>query len=330
MFSSTISLDTPKGVAINPDLKQILICDSANNRVVLATMQGIKNVDTLSTLADSSAMTNPNGCFYHKGYYYVSVEGRHVVIRLRAHDLAHKGQFGTAGTSGSSTSLLDTPKAITTDGRYLYICDKGNSRIMKLNLTELTYYSKSGTSIGGISLSTMVGIVYKKTGGEAVFVYVTGYLIKCKTNFSHIENVAVSSGLFLTNDSIGIGFDDDYVYVPDTSVINVYASDGLTLLTTITDSVTSVTGYRGILFVSDATQVHIRDAYRPRDSYTQSTAIKVGGDFFSNPFIILGEDTLVVGTSAEDSPNNWKEENRSYTGNHYVEEASVSSSWTEE
>lgn len=346
IFTSTISLSGPRGVAVNKDLDQILICDTDNNRVVRATIQGVKTVSTLNFAYAGSVeipynMDAPFDAIYHDGYYYVSLQNNHLVVRFRARDMAEKGYFGTANSRGSTTALLDSPKQLATDGQFLYIADSGNGRIVKLTLSTLAY-STATSSIGGTALTGVSGLVYKKEGGEALFVYANGNFIKCETDFTSIDSATLT-----TPNGIGIGFFNDYVYVPDATTLNIYASNGLTLTDTQAVSVNSLVGHEGVLiatsssatgfpytfpftFTAASGTVNVLRAYNPRDSFTQATPMKVGGAFFDNPFVILGEDSLVVGATQEGTLNYWKEENKDYSRYAYVEEDNVSSTWTEE
>jgi len=93
---------------------------------------------------------------------------RHVVKRLDSSVVpaVYDGNsFGTYGTPGSTTSTLQFPNGLTTDGaNNVYVCDTENSRIMKLT-SSLTYISSYDTSstVGrpyDITFDSMSGDLY--------------------------------------------------------------------------------------------------------------------------------------------------------------------------
>ena len=324
------SMDQPKGIAIDTDLHRLIICDSGNNRLTWCYIDGINQISTKSTYgtANENTLSAPSGVLYHKGYYYVTDTGNHVVVRLRARDLAYKDIFGTVGTSGSTNALLDSPTDLTTDGVYLYVCDTGNSRIMKLKLDNLSYYAKT-SSING-SLTSPLGIDYKRKGGEALFISdnAGNRIIKCKTDFTYIEQ-----SLSESNTPNFLVHFDDFVYVcnqtASTDNIRVLASNGLALTTTLSDSTVvvdipyGIATYRNSLCITDYNndRVTVWKTYDPRDSFTSATVAKFGGVFFDNPLIVVDEDSLIVGATQESgSPNRWVEENPNNYSIGWVEE----------
>lgn len=325
--STSPSLSQPKGIAVDTDLHRLIICDSGNNRLTWCHIDGINQISTKSTY-DGNTLSAPSGALYHRGYYYISDTSNHVVIRLRARDLAYKDKFGTVGTSGATNALLNSPTGLTTDGIYLYVCDTGNSRIMKLKLDNLSYYAKT-SAING-NLTSPLDIDYKRRGGEALFVSDNAgtRIIKCQTDFTYIEQS--SSETNIPNMIVHHG---DFVYVCNQTAsadnIRVLASDGLTLLTTFSDSTVvidipyGIATYRNALFITDYNnnRVTVWKAYDPRDAFDTDTVAKFGGVFFDNPLIIVGEDSLIVGATQESgSPNRWVEENPNNYSIGWVEE----------
>jgi len=336
-FTSTLSLSTPKGIAVDPVLKQVLISDSGNNKVVLCTLDGLKQVTTKSSY-NSNNFSSPNGITYYNGYFYICDTGSHTVVRLRARDLAYKGVFGVYGSSGSATTKLSSPAGITHDKKYLYITNGGSNIITKLNLENLTYNSNTSSINGAFNAPT--GIVYKKEGGEALFIAdkVGNRIVKCQTDFTYIEqnstNITSPLGLTYIRDMVhvcnGGSGDDDII---------VLASDGLASQTALTDTAITlstpdgIASYKDSIFVCDSgnNRVTVWRAYNPRDSFTPATPMKFGGVTGNNPMMIVGKDTVVVGATQEyGTPNRWKEENTNNYGLGAVEEDTVSSSWTEE
>jgi len=148
--------------------------------------------------------------------------------------------------------------------------------------------------------------------------------------------------LHVNNKSSDTGFPFTFPIVfgsGETDNIKVLASNGLALQTTLEDTavtlgkVEGVASHRDSLFISDTinNRITVWRRYNPRDAFTAATAAKFGGDFFDQPMMIVGEDSVIVGDTQEyGSPNRWKEENTNNYGYGWVEEDDVSSTWTEE
>jgi hypothetical protein len=327
--TTALSLDTPKGLAIDTHLGQILISDSGNTRVITCRLDWMSSLNTLSTYDGNTI--GPAGACYYNGYYYICDNTNHTLVRLRAKDLSYKDHFGTAGASGNTSSTLSTPTGVTSDKQYLYIVDYGNDRIVKLNLETLAYDSETSNINGALSLP--YSITYKKEGGEALFIGAAGRIIKCKTDFTYIEQNASDTSLPLF-----MAFKDDYLHVVNgNSTIVVLSSDGLTSITSYTDNTLDgghgIAIYRDAMFISDDEndRISIWKTYNPRDAFTSATPAKFGGRFFDQPMIIVDVDTVTVGATQESgSPNRWKEENINNYGIGWTEEDEVSSAWTEE
>jgi len=324
---SNLTLANPRGITVDYDRDSLLICEYGSDQVVLCTLQGLKEIDTLGYY-DSNAIAPINACYYD-GYFYVCDYDNHTLVRIRARDLSYKDYFGTYGTSGSTSSTLNQPAAVTTDGQYLYIIDSGNKRIMKLVRETLTYYDET-SSING-ALTQPKGIIYKREGGEALFISDKTRIVKCKTDFTYIEQVATG----LTNPN-NMAFKNDYLHVCDGAYIKVFSSNGLTLTETFSDdtlaSASGIDIHEDSMFIADVTndRISVWRRYNPFDDLTSSSSIKFGSEFFQNPYIRVGEDTLIAGTTQDYSLNHWKEENNNNFRFGFIEEDNVSSTWTEE
>jgi len=329
---SAPTLDNPRGLAIDYDLGRILIADRGNARVVLCKLDGLTQITTLDAYGDNGEyVMAPDGITYYNGYYYVCDNAYHTLVRIRARDLTYKDYFGTYDSNGSGNSDLDSPLGVTNDKQYLYIADSGNDRIMKLDLETLAYDSKT-SNING-ALDTPYGIVYKRKGGEGLFIGDANKVVKCQTNFTYIEqNTAdVTTPKYMA-------FEKDYLHIVNgDDTIVVLSSDGLTSITSYTDTTLDtpigIEITRDAMFISDGVndRLSVWRRYNPRDAFTAATAAKFGGDFFDQPMMIVGEDSVSVGDTQEyGSPNRWKEENTNNYGYGWVEEDDVSSTWTEE
>jgi hypothetical protein len=255
--------------------------------------------------------------------------------------MSYKDHFGTVGVSGSTDTKLNSPTDVTTDGRFLYVCDSGNNRVMKIRLENLAYKAKSSNINGTLKAPT--GIIYKREGGEGIFIAdkTNDRILKCKTDFTYIEqnNTNVTTPLHLA-------YYNDMVYVCNGGAGNddivVLASNGLAQQTTLEDSTVTlstpygIASYRNTVIITDSgnNRITIWKDYDPRDSFTAATKKKFGGVFFDNPLIVIDVDQLIVGATQESGDvNRWYEENVNNYSVGFVEETATTSThgdWTEE
>jgi len=312
--TTDLSLSSPRGICVDTDLNRVLVCDAGNDKLLLVDIIGNKTIASITTYGVHNSLDNPYDACYYDGYFYVCDTDNHAIIRLRSYDLDYKDCFGTIGTSGSSTSLLNTPNGVCHNKEYLFVCDSGNNRIMKLTLSTLAYDSAEDT-FNSTTLDAPRGICYRKDGDKSLYIsdYGNTRLIKASTSFTYHD--AISS--ITANHCVVI---DDMIHVcdGDNDQILIYDTASLTLRETLVSTVDVIDNpwgidhYRDAIIFTGTTDGYLHDwrRYNPRDALTQSSAMKFGGKFFDNPMIVVGRDTLIAGATAESgSPNRWKEEN---------------------
>lgn len=334
--SGTPDFSSPKGLAYNPHLEQLAVCDAGNNQLMICDIHGFKELDTTDSY-DSNDLADPEDVYYFDGHYYVC-DGNHTLVRYRARDLSYRDHFGTYGTSGSTTAKLKSPTGVTGDGRFLYVADYGNSRIMKLLMSTLAYDSQTANINGALSSPTMI---YAHRLGRDVHLYVSdagnSRLIKCDTNFSYLAQNSTGVGT-----PQGIIILHDLVHVLDSinNRVTVLKSIDLSAVTTLSDTTITLSSPKGIEVYGDA--IIIADngndrltawrGYIYRDLLDTTSAMKFGGEFLDNPMVIVGDDSLIAGDTEEyGSPNRWKEENSNFYSLGWVEEDDLTApSWSEE
>jgi DNA-binding beta-propeller fold protein YncE len=314
------TLDSPTGIAVNPDIGEVLVASNTANSLVLCKLQGLSAIDTITsyvyrTIASQNELyfptdiSNPGGICYYDGYYYFCDAGNHVVVRLCAKTLNYKGHFGTIGTSGSTTALLNTPSDVCTDKEYLYVADSGNNRIMKLNLDDLTYNSTAGT-FNSLALDTPSGIAYSDLYDRHLYISDTANdrIVKCLTDFTYI-----ASNVTDVSAPVGITVKDDMVHVCDgTDVIMVFSQIDLTKITYYDDTTVAIStpygicSYRDSLYITDKDndRITVWRAYKPIDALTSSSGSLVDGSE-----IIADDDSVIAGaTSNYATQNEWMED----------------------
>ena len=330
--SSAPDLSTPYDICVDYDTGNILICDGANSRIVLCNNE-FKELAEQDTIDGTDDLSSPTGCCYYDGSFYVSDAGQHVVVRYRARDLAYKDYHGTIGTSGNSNTLLSVPYGLCVAKGELYVCDQANNRIKKLSLADLSYLSKS-SSING-SLSTPYYIASQKVGRDWYLVVCDtggGRVIKFKTNWTYI---CQNSASFTTPNGIAILNDMIYVGDTNTDTIIVVQSIDLTEQAELEDTTVELTNpygldaYRNSIYITDSggDRITVWRAYNPLDDLESTDSMKFGSKIGHNPSVIAG-DSLVAGQSGDYSALHWVEETDKECG--FVEESTISSTWTEE
>lgn len=329
--STAPSLSLPRGLCVNTDLEHVLVCDTGNSRLSRLYLDGLTLVDNTT---NATYLSSPGDVCYYDGYYYVVDLSKHVVVRFRARDMSIKDVFGTAGTPGNTTSTLNTPSAICHDREYLYVCDYQNDRIIKLNIKTLAYVAQA-SNING-ALNGPYGICFKRDGGKALFVSDSSNnrIIKCKQDFTYIEQLASVNAVHLKT------YKDMLFYCDQTNDdIRVVSSDGLSSQTNITTTAITLNNpygidiYKDAIFITDNGnhRITVWKVYNPRDAFTPASTAKFGGVFSDNPMWIVDEDTVTVGATDESgSPNRWKEENKNNFGFGFVKETDLTDpSWSE-
>ena len=114
----------------------------------------------------SASFNNPTWIVGGNGTYYVSDTGNHVIRKIVTQGLVGvvTTVFGTAGTSGSSLSLLNSPRGIAIDASSnLYVADYSNNRVLKI-----PYGSSTGSNMG--TVSNVVRIATNSNGSNVIAV----------------------------------------------------------------------------------------------------------------------------------------------------------------
>ena len=124
----------------------------------------------------------------------------------------------TQGSLGSSNDSYELPTGICTDGTYLYVCDPGNSRIMKRLRSDLTYVSQIG-SFGAGNDNFWYPI---DSCNDGVHLYIierfnTRLQKRLLSDLSFVAKIGTSGlGNDKFNDPHGITTDGTFLYIADT------------------------------------------------------------------------------------------------------------------
>ncbi|MFA7709165.1 MAG: LamG-like jellyroll fold domain-containing protein [archaeon] len=209
----------------------VYVADSGNHRIIksdsnLNFVSRFPDNQYTLRIADPENLSNPYGIAYDDGYIYISDYGNNRIIKKRADNLETVAMFGlsTLG-AGSGTTGVNGPYDLTVDGDYLWVVDYGNSRMLRLNKSDLSYSATFGSS----STTTDEGFYLPR--GVAVdenYIYITdgrNHRVKKhdKTTFAFVAKTTDSNytnfgcGATQTYYPTGIAVDENYVYITEGS-----------------------------------------------------------------------------------------------------------------
>jgi sugar lactone lactonase YvrE len=174
--ATSASLDTPTAVAVDT-IGNLLIADSNNHRIRKVT------AGTITTLAGngSAAFTGDGGpatsatlayplgvSTDSAGNVYIADSDNHVIRRISPGGIiatvAANGEQGFFGDQGPPTAaVMDTPTGVLSVNGNLYIADKNNERIRRVDSTMLAF----GTQVVGTS-SAVQTVTVKNSGGSTL------------------------------------------------------------------------------------------------------------------------------------------------------------------
>ena len=136
--SASFLLNTPQGIFVNLNL-DLYVADCGNNRIQLfpygqlngTTVAGDGTVPGLNLSCPWAIMLDADNRLY------VSDQNNHRVIRLGSGSF--RCLFGCSGSNGSTSALLNTPRAMSFDVYgNIFVVDWGNQRIQKILLSTNT------------------------------------------------------------------------------------------------------------------------------------------------------------------------------------------------
>jgi sugar lactone lactonase YvrE len=223
--SERAQLNYPWGVAVDSD-KNLYIADADNHRIrkidskgIISTVagNGIPGTEGDSGVATSAQLNLPNGVAIDKvGNLYISEAGNHVVRKVDANTqtiIKIAGTLGVAGFSGDGghavEAKLNNPKRIvvTNDG-IVYITDKGNHRIRKIDTKGII------TTIVGNGVANFGGDDGPALGAQLnspsdIAIDNTGTLYIVDTNNHRIRKVDKATNIITTLAGSVAGFGGD-------------------------------------------------------------------------------------------------------------------------
>jgi predicted nucleic acid-binding Zn ribbon protein len=150
--ATSAEFNNPYGVA--SDGTYLYVTDCANSTIrkinissstvtILAGLPGTTGTndsDSIEGTGESATFNKPTGITYYNGYLYVADTGNHAIRKVNVSNgyvetiAGYKGYANFANGTGNTTKF-SSPTGIVSDGAgTLYVADKGNNRIRKIEL----------------------------------------------------------------------------------------------------------------------------------------------------------------------------------------------------
>jgi gliding motility-associated-like protein len=213
---------------------------------VIQTISGTAGTQGTSGLggpANSALHNTPFDIeFDNQGNYYVSDQGRSVVLKVDALTGVISNIFGTGVFGeGSASELgpdfkLATPSYIDIDpsGNFLFVCDHGNQKIFRMNLNDSTVVTFCGTGTAGsdgdgnqataTNINTPLGVVVAGDG-EVYFCENGNFKVRKVKVDGTVETVA-GTGLSTSSDGpVGSASFDNLFGIEIDEFGNLYVSE---------------------------------------------------------------------------------------------------------
>jgi sugar lactone lactonase YvrE len=125
-------LNTPTDACVRED-GYTMVTDANNNRVQVLN-SGLKYMSTVGSIGNANGQfIYPSGIECSGGSVYVADTVNHRVQVFSDPGFTYDYQFGTTGQAGLDITQLNQPSGVFTDDLgFVYICDKGNNRILRI------------------------------------------------------------------------------------------------------------------------------------------------------------------------------------------------------
>jgi streptogramin lyase len=173
---------------------------------VITTIAGFIKVDTLTVdSANSISLKQPSGlCLASDGSIYINDTGNNRVIKLQAKTFqaslfAGTGVAGYSGDGGKAIeATLNAPYGIACFQRYIYIADRFNSVIRKIDTTSRIISTVAGNGSAGFSGDGGMAISAQLAEPHGIAVDARGNIFFADTNNGRIRRVDGVTGIIST------------------------------------------------------------------------------------------------------------------------------------
>lgn len=311
-----LTFNAPHG--LTTDGRFLWVCDTNNNRIKKLKLSGLSfvahygdiNVSTgLPTSGSGNTGFNkPEDIVYSAdhGLLFVSDLSNNRIKLHRAHDMAYVNEI----------TGLSSPRGLAVNRQYLWCSDGGNSRIVRIKLSDLSIEQATGTNgSGNQQLETGARQIAYDPHERVIYI-------------ADLSNLRVlkwdAFGLMTFRDKItglsspyGLAYKDHILYVGDiaaASPIAAYAAATLALQegagtsgtgsgNTVVNTVGHILAYHNVIFFTDSGSHRLMcwQSYRSERALTaDSSQVIPGGGWFDSPISEIGDSTTAIGADLID------------------------------
>jgi DNA-binding beta-propeller fold protein YncE len=142
----------PRGICLNPQTKELFVCDCNNHRVLVFSMPSLAFKRQIGRGVQGSS----HGCLNYavgicldlkRRHLYVADTNNHRICIFNQENGAHVGVIGTRGTGDGQ---LNSPYGVVIDGAKdcLFVADYDNHRVQVFDLKTRSYQRTIGSGPG--------------------------------------------------------------------------------------------------------------------------------------------------------------------------------------
>jgi hypothetical protein len=215
----------------------------------VSTFAGDGTIGSTDSSLLNSRFHNPQGLTYLNGFLYIADTSNHTIRRIQLSTNIISTIAGLAGNSGyvnatGSSARFNNPTGITNDGTSIYISDRGNHAIRKLDISTMNVSTFAGATTVTSGNSDGLGTSARFNSPNYIIFNGTDFYVSDEDNclirrISVSANVVRHSGISgtCTNvntnllnstfsaDLVSIGFAKDFLLVTDLGNNNIRKVD---------------------------------------------------------------------------------------------------------
>lgn len=317
---TSTTFDSPQGMAT--DGRFLWVCDTDNNRIKKLQLTGLSfiahygniNVSTGLPVAgsDDTGFDSPEDIVYSAdhGLLFISDTDNNRIKLHRAHDLKFI----------RSITGLSAPRGLAASRQYLWCADSGNSRIIRIKLSDLSIEQATGTNgSGNQQLDDPKQIAYDPHE-RVIFIADTSNLRVLKWDSHSLMSYRDKIGSLAL--PVGVGHRGHVLYVMETNLLSARAAATLASLDSAGSNGTGNTNiksggyilpYRDVVFFTDLDNNRLVcwTAYRSERALTpDSDQVIPGGGWFDSPLSPVSDTGTAIGADLIDRER-WTKESGS-------------------
>lgn len=205
---------------------------------IITSLAGGGASEADSIPASAAVLYSPTGVAVRGDEMFIAESGQHRIRRVDMTTglittIAGDGNPGSNGAVVARLARLNGPSHVLLYGTYLFIADRDNHRVRRINLRDGLIYTVAGTGASGFSGDSADALMaelqypsYLAVSGSRLYITDAGNLRVRRVDFSSGEIITIAGGGVSTADDIaatnallqapaGITADNDYLYIAE-------------------------------------------------------------------------------------------------------------------